>query len=499
MTTASAWLGERSPAWNLRTCRRTLAGAVLVLMIGLISHGHYGASGDALHYMVAAHSVAFDFDLDLSNDYGDESAIIQAPSEGHARLGRNGVLRPVHDPGLPFVAAPAFRVAYALAQWSDALPASIRQRAKLDRFIALRQLVGLMMILATTALALVLFELTYELTGNARLGLLWSLVCVLSPPILSHGYVFFTEIPTALLALWIYWRLQHVRDDGVKGALLIGVATGFLVLLHVRNIGLALALAALGIRRVRALPAPRAALLLGLAATAVCRLAVNFQFWGSMITTPHAQPGAWPGLVPLLSESVLRLSGLLFDQRHGLLPSAPMYLLAPAAWLAARRTSRTIAAEIAMIVGTYLLFVVMPITNVHGWRGGWSPAARFLVPVVPFLAVLLPWLAAGRGASPLASRVIAAVLAVQVALDAFFWAHPMLLWSEGPGPAPWLERWAGGLAARLPAWERLGPPVIWTSAAALCTWSVLTWTLARRAEAFAPRAHDDQPPSRPMR
>ena len=44
--------------------RGLLALASTLVLLGLITHGHYGGTGDAIHYMVIARSVAFDRDFD---------------------------------------------------------------------------------------------------------------------------------------------------------------------------------------------------------------------------------------------------------------------------------------------------------------------------------------------------------------------------------------------------------------------------------------------------
>src|SRR5216684_4459515 len=146
--------------------RVVISLVVTLALLGLITHGNYAGSGDAVHYMVIARSLAFDKDFDVGNDYGDPSNIIKAPAGDHARIGRNGVLRPVHDVGLPLVAAPFFAVVYRLAEMTDRLPASLRRRAKLDEFIALRQLLGVLMILVTAALAVAFFYASCQVTGQ---------------------------------------------------------------------------------------------------------------------------------------------------------------------------------------------------------------------------------------------------------------------------------------------------------------------------------------------
>jgi hypothetical protein len=452
---------------------------VTVALLGLITHGHYAGSGDPVHYMVTARSIAFDRDFDVANDYADPSNIIQAAHGDHARIGRNGVLRPVHDVGLPILAAPAFAVAYLIAENTSHLPAWLRRRAKLTEFIALRQLVSAQMILVTAVLGALFFEVSRQLTGEKAWACLWAMAWAVSPPILSHGYVFFTEVPSALVALIVYARRDALCGDApARAGLALGLLTGALMIIHVRNIGLVLALAAVMLSRVTTEPRRGIGFVSGLAAMAVVRTALNLWFWGTLVTTPHERPGEWPGVSSLLSEAAIRSLGLLFDARHGLLFTAPVYLLVPSAWLIARRRSRRSAYELLALPLGYLLFVVMPVTNVYGWRGGWSPPARFLVPIVPFLALPIPLLLR----RPETRAWAAPLLALQLALDAFLWAHPMLLWSEGPGTAPFLERLAGSwLAARVPPWETLTPSILAAAGLVVAGWAVFTRRLARSA------------------
>jgi hypothetical protein len=452
---------------------------VTLVMLGLITHGNYAGSGDAVHYMVIARSLAFDQDFDVGNDYGDPTNIIKEPAGSHARIGRNGVLRPVHDVGLPLLAAPFFAVTYRLAQMTDRLPVSLRRRARLDEFIALRQLISLLMILVTAALAAMFFEASWHVTGQKAFAFIWALVWTLSPPILSHGYVFFTEVPSALVALLVYSRRDDLLSDRpFRRGLGLGLLTGLLVLIHVRNVGLMIALVVLIAWRVRLALGRSLGFGIGLAIMGAVKIALNVQFWGTVLTTPHEHPGAWLGATAFLSEVTLRSLGLLFDARHGILPSAPIYLLAPAAWFLLTRRSRVVANELLLLVVAYLVFVVMPVTNVYGWRGGWSPAARFLVPIAPFLGLAVPLLMTARNSL----RLVAGLVLLQLLLDAFLWGHPMLLWSEGPGPAPFLEVVIGrSLTAVVPAWENLNRPVLLVSLVGLGLWIALTWSLVRAA------------------
>lgn len=483
-----SWTGlrDRIERTTPARLRAGVAGASILVLVGLITHGNYAGSGDAVHYMVIARSLALDRDFDLGNDYADPSNIIREPPGNHAVPGRDGVLRPVHDVGLPLLAVPYFAVAYRVAEMTDRLPESVRRRAKLNEFIALRQLVSLLMILVTAALAVAFFDASWRVTGQKAPAFVWTLGWTLSPPLLSHGYVFLTEVPSALLALLAYSRLDDVLGERpARRGLVLGLLTGLLMLIHVRNVGLVLALALLVVWRVRVDLRRGLGFGAGLALMGFVKVALNLQFWGTFVTTPHEHLGAWPGAAAFLSGVAVSSLGLLFDARHGLLPSAPIYLLAPAAWFVLARRSRAAANELLFLVAAYLIFVVNPVTNIHGWRGGWSPAARFLVPIAPFLALAVPAILSVRNAA----RIAAIVIAAQLAIDVFLWGHPMLSWSEGPGPSPFLQAMVGrSLAASVPAWENLTAPVLLASLAGLGLWAALTRVLTGAADrARAPR------------
>jgi hypothetical protein len=77
------------------------------------------------------------------------------------------------------------------------------------------------------------------------------------------------------------------------------------------------------------------------------------------------------------------LQGLLLDQEFGLLAYAPVFVLAvPGLFLLARGSRRLAAASAAL-----LLVVILTAGSWPMWRGGFNPPARFLVPVVPVLAL----------------------------------------------------------------------------------------------------------------
>jgi hypothetical protein len=142
----------------------------------------------------------------------------------------------------------------------------------------------------------------------------------------------------------------------------------------------------------------------------------------------------------------MRMTALLVDQEFGLLPYAPIYALGiGGAFVLAREKPALVLATVIVCV-SYIGLIVCPITNVHGWMGGWTPAARFLTPIAP----LLSWFVyAGLRTCP---RPLAVpVVALQIAISAYSWQHPKILWNDGNGIAAFCETTASRVCGWLPS------------------------------------------------
>jgi hypothetical protein len=401
---------------------------VVVLVVwGLITHGTFAGSGDEPHYLIAAHSIAFDGDLDLANNYADATLIGggSLEPEAHARAGAGGVLRPAHDVGLPLLAAPYVRLAYPLAAFlGRTVPAPLLQRARLDAALIFRHLISLAVAVVTALLAIQLFEILGRVAPPGAAAR-WALLVVLSPPLLSHAFLFFTEIPSALLLVWAFRTLSE-PGGRVPRWTAVGGVTGLLLLIHVRNIAVVIGLALWaigGLVRARAGWRAWAAWTAGLAVPLVVRTAIVHAFWGGLLTTPLATAGDL-GMPPgdAVREAAVRVSGLLLDQEFGLLPYAPLYLLFPAGLLAARRAGMPGTTAAVALASAYLASIVVPYVNVHGWSGGWAPAARMITPVVPLLALFA--VAGARAASGAGRAFVTVIVVLQVAFDAVVWQWP---------------------------------------------------------------------------
>jgi hypothetical protein len=173
---------------------------------------------------------------------------------------------------------------------------------------------------------------------------------------------------------------------------------------------------------------------------------VNYEFWGTLVAGPHARLADWPGVSAMSMEMVTRSIGLLVDQEFGLLMYAAVYLLALAGVRPLAKSQRDVAWSALFVIACYLALIVCPLTNVHGWTGGWNPAGRFVTPIVPLLGMFV---CPGLRRAPRVAAI--AVVTLQVAISAYVWQHPKTLWNDGDGRASICEPLGNTVCGYLPS------------------------------------------------
>ena len=114
---------------------------------------------------------------------------------------------------------------------------------------------------------------------------------------------------------------------------------------------------------------------------------------------------------------------------------APVYLLLPAAWVVAGRRYTVWLLPAAYLFG---------ISAGHDqWWGGFSPAGRFLMPLVPIFAVV--------GAAALRHQLFRygslLLIIPQIFISADGWQHTRSLWPQGDGHSRVLSDLLGVLGA----------------------------------------------------
>ncbi len=341
------WTHVRAPTWLLLVVAWTLYAGV-----GLRHAAGLQVSGDEPHYLVMAQSLWRDHDLDLRDEYdGEEWAeFVPGPLRPHWGAPRaDGRPFPAHSPGLPLLLAPAYA---ALG----------------------REGCVLVMALVAAAAALVCRRLALQLTGNEAVSLVaWT--AAVGPPLFFYSFHLYTEAPSALAAGGSLALL--LGAPGAAGAALAAVCAAALPWLHVKMIPAAAALGLIAVVRLRG--RALAAFLAVAGAAAAAFLLYYASVFG--LASPLALYGGVPADAQILSWR--SLPGLFLDRSFGLLPIAPVFLLALAGLpMVLRRREAWPHA----LVG---LAVLAPLLSWRMWWGGQCPPARFLVPMLPFLVVAL--------------------------------------------------------------------------------------------------------------
>jgi hypothetical protein len=438
-----------------RRLRRALVAIVVLVLWGFGTHGTYAGSGDEPHYLAIAHSLAFDGDLDLANNYGAHEPLIAGGNLEpgmHVRAGLGGAQRPVHDVGMPILFAPFVRVAKPVVSFAaERAPERMMRAARLAPTTLYRHAVSLGMIALAAVLAGLLYDAMLSLggpPGRPRAAFAATLLLMASPPLLAYSTLFFTELLSALLAFYAFTRLTFRPAATTAAWAATAAASGLLLLVHVRNVGLVLGLTIVAARvlRQRGTRRDAAAFCAALGAMLALRTVINHDLWGPWLTTPHAAAGEWQGLGTALRLSGLRLVALFVDQEYGLLIYAPIYALAIAGLPRLETRAPAVTGRLLIVIGCYLGFVLFPLTNVHGWSGQWCPAGRFLTPILPLLALPV-FLAASAG-----PRATAVIVAAQVALSAIWWQNPKLLWNDGDGRAAFCAKLGSSACEKLPSY-----------------------------------------------
>jgi hypothetical protein len=140
------------------------------------------------------------------------------------------------------------------------------------------------------------------------------------------------------------------------------------------------------------------------------------------------------------------LPGLFFDQEFGLFVYAPVFALALPGLARLWRSSHRDAGAVAALV----LLVVLTAGSWDMWRGGFNPPARFLVPLVPVLAIALA-LALVRGLGAPAALLVGWSLWTGLAGA----ANPPLVHRDRDGTAPFFRANSGA-----EEWTRLLPSYV---------------------------------------
>lgn len=390
----------RAPRRAISSSRRLTQQTALVGLLSLVAfaaaasrltHTPLFPSGDEPHYLVIAQSLWRDGDLRIENNHarGDYREYFTRDLEPHfLTRGVDGAIYSIHPVGMPILMAPV----YAAAGYNGVVAA---------------------LLLLSAAAAAFAWRWAAQVTrtpGAATLA--WAAVC-LSAPYLLNTFTVYPEIPAAVTVLAAFLLTAQAVDGPTTPVApwrlaLTGLAIGVLPWLSTKYAPMAAALGAVAIARVWSPAAPQtpdastaqrvpaAAWIVGPAAVLGLGWFAFFQrIWGSPL--PSAPYGAL--VQTSVWNTVFGVPGLLFDQEYGLLPVAPVLVLAaPGLWHLVRAGGprRRLAVELLLVLGALL-------GTVGAFRIWWGGSASPGRPVASGLLLLLLPIAVQVAAVPAAS------------------------------------------------------------------------------------------------
>jgi hypothetical protein len=365
--------------------------------------------GDEPYYLMMTESLVRDHDLDLTNQYrdiarSDTGRPDLAPQPGDPR-GPHGEQYSRHEPFLPILMMPG----YALGGVPGAL--------------ALIALFGALLARSTVRF------LEDEGIDDATTRALFPLIAF-GPPIVFYATRIWPEVPAAFCFLEALRGVRQRRPARWITAIFA------LVLLKIRFGLIAIVLLA------RALRTRKQVVVAG--AVVAVPLLIAWLITGNPMNT-HS----WQELMPGGPMAYWRgLFGLVLDGAGGLLFQAPLYVLA----IIALARWRAMPEGFRLGISASLLYILYLVPRSE-WHGGWSPPLRYIVVLMPVLALgsAALWEKVDAGTRAL---IAGWTLMLVVHGAAFPWRLFHLATGENFVGESLSERWHGDFSRLMPSFIR---------------------------------------------
>ncbi len=381
--------------------------AVFASLTGRFANIMGWPTGDEPYYLLIAHSLIHDHDIELTNNFDNRDYWHYYPGELYPRHEAKTTapgLYSKHAPGVSVIIAPA----YALGDWRGS--------------IYLYNFFGAL-------LAANIYLLAYEISRKQWVALVLWATLSFTNPLMSYTFLIFPALVSALMTVYAFRRIRldckvaPLTANGPIRMFFIGICLGGMPWLHARFLPISFVLFAYLVwrevtarRRARvavqapapetadastAITAPAAApaaprfaqgwsLVARVTAfvvpSAICAVAL-LAYFKILYNTflPNYSDHAGMGTPP---EWVVAFFGSFLDQQWGLFIYAPVLILAIVGfiWMAKQRKRE----DLFWIAAISIPYAIVILTYKQWW-GEWCPAARYWVSLVPLLAVPLAY------------------------------------------------------------------------------------------------------------
>lgn len=330
---------------------------------------HFNPTGDEPYYLLSAHSLAEDGDLNFYDAARQQQwrrfyrGELSVPDECFSMFSKNGRSQYYYLPGIGTVLAitPGYKLA------------------------------GRLGVLLTTSLVgawilVTVYHCAQALLKERRAALAGALLTAFSAPIFCYSQQNYPEIFAALLIILLV-RFLFFAPASCCHYLVIGTCIGLLPVLHLKYIIVSFALLMLSLVAVWRRPG-WLLLLVPPALAAAAYVSFFYHLIGAPVPFAAYRGDAQVALKMYLQPlSQLRngsFLGLLFDQEFGLFIYAPVYLFVGLGMLLFRQMYRRHPfAGILPFLACYYLYIA----SVRNWHA--AEFARYLVPVLPICGIFI--------------------------------------------------------------------------------------------------------------
>jgi hypothetical protein len=400
---------EARPLWVI-----CVLGTVLVLALLLADRARPGGrpilkiSGvDPISYFSVTHSLLFDRDLDLRNQYDRMIAVRGHGSGWFATVPETG------RPGSPFAIGYSLLALpfLALGHAGDVLTGG-----PADGYSGLALACFFLANVFYTALGLALLFLFYRDAGGARPGVALGVALALWPATtlayysfspMSHATSFFATS----LFLWSFWRARDC--ESVSRWLGFGAAAGLMFLVRWQDVVFGLVPLAFEVERLRRarprFPAPVVRARLAFAAAFALAILPQLLEWktiyGSFLAVPQG-----PDFFELPPRHVLQV---LLSSNHGWFTWTPITLLGVAGLAFGLRQQRLLAGSALLAIAAQVLLIG---SLSYNWNGQGGFGMRILTSAVPLTGLGVVFLLAHERALVRRAAALAGLASVLWAL-----------------------------------------------------------------------------------
>lgn len=369
----------------------------IALVLGIFGPTHSPITGDEPHYVLATHSLVYDGDLDLRNNYEnrDYAAFYGADlGYGHTALNKNGELFPAHEIGLSIIST----IPYALLGVMG---------------------IKLLMTFIVALLILNIFLLLYQIFANFKIAGITSLIIAFTSPILFYSYSIYPETIVALclvVALRIMYDFIQSGSSENKKMLLTGLLLGFLPWFGIKYVAISLPLVLLFGYLLLKDKYDLFSFITPIGISYTAYLLYLYSLFGTISSTTRYTGLGVPALRSSIGATPLNLSQLLayfFGEQRGLLVYSPVYILFFIGVLAVILNVRRKPDLKFMVIALASFLSYYAVYASSGSLGGWCPPSRPMVAVIPIISVFVGygvlWMSQARLWATLSSLALVSV------------------------------------------------------------------------------------------